>query len=308
MVKQDHILIIKLGALGDFIQSLGPIRAIRHHHPNARITLLTTKPFKNFAQESDYVDDIWIDTRPKFYQISQWISLRKQLNQGQFIRVYDLQNNDRTSIYLKLLSPKPEWVGSAKGASHRNTSPERTAGLAFYGHVQTLGLAGIDNIKIDSLDWIQSDISKFEVSHPYALIVPGCAPTRPEKRWPAQHYITLCQNLSNQNIQPVIIGTDSEINITKAISDNCPNALDLTGKTSLFDIAVLAKSAQFAIGNDTGPMHIIAPTGCRTLVLFSKNSNPKRHAPLGNHVRTVQQDNLRNLLPEKVLEEIKDFG
>ena len=32
---KEKILIIKLGALGDFIQSLGPIAAIKRHHPDA---------------------------------------------------------------------------------------------------------------------------------------------------------------------------------------------------------------------------------------------------------------------------------
>ena len=62
---QDNILVIKLSALGDFIQALGPMAAIRKHHKNAKITLLTTQGFKRFAQECGYFDDIIIDQRPK---------------------------------------------------------------------------------------------------------------------------------------------------------------------------------------------------------------------------------------------------
>ncbi|MBT4888118.1 MAG: ADP-heptose--LPS heptosyltransferase, partial [Rhodospirillales bacterium] len=36
--QQERILVIKLGALGDMIQALGPMAAIRKHHPNAHIT------------------------------------------------------------------------------------------------------------------------------------------------------------------------------------------------------------------------------------------------------------------------------
>ena len=42
----QRILVIKLGALGDFIYALGPMAAIRRHHKDARITLLTTAPFE----------------------------------------------------------------------------------------------------------------------------------------------------------------------------------------------------------------------------------------------------------------------
>ena len=37
-----RVLLIKLGALGDFMQALGAMRVVRATHPSARITLLTT--------------------------------------------------------------------------------------------------------------------------------------------------------------------------------------------------------------------------------------------------------------------------
>jgi ADP-heptose:LPS heptosyltransferase len=226
------------------------------------------------------------------------------LNSKHFARVYDLQNNDRTGVYFKLLQPKPEWSGIAKGASHRNDSPHRTSGLAFYGHQQTLSLAGIKNVEIDTLGWINNDISQFNLTPPYALIVPGCAPTRPEKRWPAEYYIQLCNHLASLNIQPVLIGTEDEKAVTEKISAHNKNILDLTGKTSLFDIVSLARHAQLAVGNDTGPMHLIAPTGCRTTILFSGSSSPARHAPLGKNVITIQKEKLDELHPEEVIQSL----
>ena len=305
--EQHKILVIKLGALGDFIQALGPMKAIRKHHPDAHITLLTTKPFKSFAEKSEYFDDIWLDARPKFHQPLKWLNLRKKLNTGKFSRVYDLQNNDRTSIYFKLFFPKPEWSGAVKNASHQNANPDRSKGLAFYGHKETLAIAGINNVEIDTLEWIKADISFFNLKKNYALIVAGCAPTRPEKRWPTGYFISLCSHLIDQEVQVVLLGTDSEKDIVKQIHDACPQALNLTGKTSLFDLAALARKATIAIGNDTGPMHIIAPTGCKTLVLFSGHSKPVKHAPLGAHVSTLQENNLKDLKPESVIDAVRNL-
>ena len=59
------ILVIKLGALGDFIQALGPFAAIRRHHKGAPVTLLTTEPFAEFARASPYFDDVWTGGRPR---------------------------------------------------------------------------------------------------------------------------------------------------------------------------------------------------------------------------------------------------
>lgn len=298
--RRDNILVIKLGALGDFFQALGPMQAIRAHHPQAHITLLTTKPFEGFARECGRFDNIWLDMKPRWYQIRGWLALRRKLNGGHFSRVYDLQNNDRSSFYFTLFSPKPEWVGVAKGASHRNTSPGRTAGHAFDGHVQTLKLAGIEGIEIDRLDWVKADIAGLGLQEPYALIVPGSAPGNPEKRWPAASYGELCQKLAAQGIQPVLLGTAAEKDVLEQIAAQCPQALNLGGKTNLKQIVVLGRAARIAVGNDTGPLHMIAPTGCPCISLFSDRSNRLRHYPKGPAVTILHAETLSDLSVETV--------
>lgn len=305
---QENILVIKLGAFGDFIQALGPMAAIRRHHPDAAITLLTTEPFITLARESGYFDSIWTDQRPRWSQPKGWAKLSSKLRGGKFTRVYDLQNNDRTAAYLWLfgLNPAshPEWVGAAFGASHRNTSEERSAGHAFNGHVQTLRLANIQDVTIDDLHWVRSDAAHFGLPHPYILLIPGSAPKRPEKRWSAESYGGLARHLYGWGYTPVIIGTLQEAPLAKTIQKHCPAAINLCGQTSMIDLVALARAAAGAIGNDTGPMHVIAPTGCPTTVLFSKHSNPLRHAPLGANVRTIQPDDLETYSVDDVLKEI----
>ena len=305
MPEWQKILVIKLSALGDFIQALGPMAAIRKAHPDAHLTLLTTKPFEKFAKDCGYFDEILLDDRPKALNIKGWVHLRKLLNSGNFTRVYDLQNNDRTAFYLKLFKNVPEWVGAAKGASHRNISAERTAGHAFDGHVQTLKLAGIENVEIDRLEWMKGDLSTFALKTPYVLLVPGSAPQHPYKRWPADKYGRLAKDLASMGFQPVLLGTNAESDATGEIADACPESLDLTGRTDFPQIAQLAKGAAAVIGNDTGPMHLIAATGCPALVLFSSRSNPVRHAPKGEHVEVLQRKDLKDLKREEVLQHFK---
>lgn len=300
------ILVIKLGAFGDFMQALGPMKAIRAHHRSDRITLLTTKPFEELAQQSGYFDEVWIDTRPKWHDVRAWLDLRYKLNKGNFTRIYDLQNNDRTSFYLKLFNPRPEWVGVARGASHRNASKERTAGKAFDGHVQTLALAGITNIEVDDLSWMKGKTFA-NIQRPYVLIVPGSAAKHPEKRWPAAKYIALCKKIVERGYQPVLIGGETEKEILKDIQSNIPSSLNLYGQTSLGDIADLARNASCAIGNDTGPMHVIAQAGCKTIVLFSGKTQPHRHAPVGPSIKSIQMPMLKDLEVEKVFAEFNYY-
>lgn len=305
---KEKILVIKLGALGDFMQALGAMKAIKKHHADAHICLMTTKSFKSLAEKSGYFDEILLDEKPGLLDFKGWLSLRKKLSDAAFTRVYDLQNNDRTGLYFKFLPKKnkPEWVGAVKGASHANLSPERTKGHAFDGHVMTLDKAGIGGVEVDDLGWITEDISEFGLeSKDYMLCVPGCSPQHPQKRWPAEYYAEILKSLQGRGVQTVLLGTAADEDVTSTIKALSPDSLNLTGKTSLFQIITLAKRAKFALGNDTGPMHMIAPTGCPSLVLFSGHSNPVRHRPLGKRVEILQQAELMDLSAPSVLQKLE---
>ncbi len=296
-----NVLVIKLGALGDFVYALGPMAAIRRAHVGDRITLLTTKPFARLGKECGYFDDVWVDEKPKAFDILAWLHLRSRLNQGQFSRVYDLQNNDRTGFYLRLFSPRPEWVGAAKGASHRNTNPARVLGHAFHGHVQTLALAGITDVALDPLAWMRCEVAVFGLPSSYVLLVAGSSPQHPEKRWPIEHYRILAAKLLRQGYHPVLIGSKAEEEANAAIARGL-DVLNLTGRTALEDLPALARGAEAAIGNDTGPMHIICVTGCPTVMFFcSQKSTIQKHGPQGPRVLALEAEDISKITPEDAM-------
>ena len=236
------------------------------------------------------------------FNFSGWLALRRALNSKPFKRVYDLQNNDRTGFYFKLFRRKPEWVGIAKGASHQNRDYCKKTQHGFDRHVRALTLAGITDVSLDHLDWMKGELSRFSLQRPFVLLVPGCAPSRPEKRWPSSHFARLAQMVAGLGFQPVVIGTGSEVQIAAEMVEQCPQVLDLTSQTSFAQIAALGREAAGAIGNDTGPMHLIGATGCPSLVLFSARSDPVLHAPKGDNVQVLRRDPLGILKPEEVLE------
>ena len=86
-VTSENILIIKLGALGDIVQATGPFAAIRAHHEDARITLLTGFAYSAFLKKSGWFDDVWVDERPGWKNWRAWFRLRHRLKQGRFVRV-----------------------------------------------------------------------------------------------------------------------------------------------------------------------------------------------------------------------------
>ncbi|MFT9380899.1 glycosyltransferase family 9 protein, partial [Gluconobacter sp.] len=60
----SRILVIKLGALGDFVQAFGAFASIRAAFPHDSITLLTTPPFVELAKAAPWFDDVTTDRRP----------------------------------------------------------------------------------------------------------------------------------------------------------------------------------------------------------------------------------------------------
>lgn len=300
-----NILVIRLSALGDFILALPAMAAIRARHTTATITLLTTKPLAELGEKSGWFDRVIVDSRPRWHDLRGWLKLRRMLRGGQFDRVYDLQSQDRTALYFRLFwpGPKPEWSGIVRGASHPHTDPNRHRMHALDIHAAQLGVAGIGAIPAPDLHWLDDPgIDAFALTQPFALLVPGAAPHRPAKRWPAAHYGALAQRLAAHGVTPVVIGTQNEQMIAAEILHACPETRDLTGQTSLFAIGGLARRASLAIGNDTGPMHLIAMTGCRSIVLFSADSNPARSAPRGPGVTVLQKSNLADLSVDAVAE------
>jgi ADP-heptose:LPS heptosyltransferase len=304
-----RILVIKLSALGDFIMALPAMAAIRANHPAANITLLTSKPLVELGKKSGWFDRVEIDTRPPWHQIGHWLRLRHTLRAGRFDRVYDLQSQDRTAIYFRLLGPgkRPEWSGIAPGASHPHTDPNRKYMHALDIHAAQLCVAGIARIPKPDLRWLDEDIRQLGLPSRIALLVPGSAPHRPAKRWPTAAYGALAVMLVKKGITPVVIGTAEERPLADSIRAVCPKARDLTGQTSLFVVAGLARRAVFAIGSDTGPMHLIAMVGCRVVSLFSAESNPARSAPRGD-VTVLQRPDLADLTIAEVSDALAGTG
>jgi ADP-heptose:LPS heptosyltransferase len=303
-VTKEKILVIKLGALGDFVLAMGAMEAIRRHHPQAEITLLTTRPFVDLAQRSRWFNHVLIDQRPKFYELVGWVNLAKKLNAGQFTRVYDLQMNDRTAMYYRLFLKKPEWSGKVKGASHLFKPAPDLRPHAFFQHRAQLKELGIE-VGYPDLSWMTADISLFGLKRPYVLFVPGSAPHRPEKRWPALKYAALAIKFMRRGYDVVLLGGPAERDIMDKISQSAPGVYDFSGRTSFFDIVSLAKTASGAVGNDTGPMHFIAAAGCPAVSLFSGASDPLRAAPVGAAVTVMQADLIDDLSVDEVMKNLK---
>ncbi len=307
---KKHILVIKLGALGDVVQALGPMQAIRDHHTDDHVSVLTTPSFEQLIAGSGVADDIWIDQKPRAHNIGGWLALRKKLRRGGFARVYDLQTSDRSSGYYRLFwpGPYPEWSGIAAGCSHPHANPGRDAMHTLERQAEQLQMAGIQDTPVSDLSRIISDLSPFNLPAAYCLIVPGGAGHRPEKRWPLASYQQLVRHLDKGPVTPVICGGPDERVIGDDLVAGTKAALNLAGRTSLIDLVALAKQARFAVGNDSGPMHIAAFAGTPSVVLYAQASDPALCAQRGPNVTILRRPSLTEITLDDVCAALPDKG
>lgn len=295
------VLVIKLGALGDLVQCLDAFHAIRAHHRDQRLILLTAPPFVTFAQAMPWFDAVWSDRRARPWQLGAWLTLIRQLRRESLGRIYDLQSNQRTALYFRLLAgARPEWSGAVPGCSH-----PRPDFLSLTGHnhdrlLVHVASAGVPIGESAPVDWLNADIRRFALPPRFVLLIPGCSPHRPYKRWPAPLFAALVQRLAQRGLGAVAIGTAGDREAAAMIKAHAPPLIDLTGQTSLLEVAGIARAAAGTVGNDTGPVFISGVVGTPTVMVMSRHTLAERMAPLGPVVAWRQKDDLADLTVDEV--------
>ncbi len=286
----SRVLVIKLGALGDFILSFAAFSAIRRYHPQARITLLTVPEFAELAKKSRWFDEIWTEGNPQWWRLGDLQRLVRRLRQTGFGRVYDLEGTSRTARYRSLVTlfrrNAAEWI-DARGSAAQHVIERQ---------LEQLDQAGVGNVPPPDLTWLTSGFpGRFGLKDGFVLMAPGGPEDESGSRWPTKRYGELARRVAIEGRRPVLIGNKAEARSNQLIAAATPEAMDLTGKLSLFDVAALATRASVAVGDDTGSMHLIAASGCPSVVLFSRASDPARTAPRGRYVVIVREQNLADL-------------
>jgi ADP-heptose:LPS heptosyltransferase len=293
-------LVVKLGDFAEFILAFGAFSAIRRHHPNAHVTLLTTPPFADMARKSGWFDDIWDDGEPPWARIGKVAKLIGRLRRTPLERVYDLDNSARTARYRFWMRDfwgnKAEWSRSSPGFLNFMRGSEKVRQHYVEQMADQLAAAGVVDFPRPDLSWLAKDFGgRYGLQDGFVLVAPGRLEVGNTARWPVARFAELTRRVAIEGRRPVVIGVQAEGRDNQVIAAASPEAMDLTGRTSLFDVAALAKRARVAVGNDTGIMHLIAAVGCPSVVLTTDVAGVGRCGPRGRYVVMVRRENLAEL-------------
>ena len=304
-VRED-ILIIKLGALGDVVMATGLVERILRHHAPRRCILLTGPTYGELFGSRPGLELKTFDRSSLRSTLAtvQWI--RKQ----RFRRVYDLQSNDRSGVMCGL-SGIPERVSNHPrfpynihpqsrytGQCHihaRMLEVLEAAGISADKVVPCLYPSAADREKVDA--WLQErDLAgrKLVIMHA------GASARRPEKRWP--YFRELAVSLAPRGYLTLWIGGEDDRDANAGLAR--VTGADATGAYSFLQLVALTARAQFAVTNDSGPMHLLACGSIPVYGLFGPTDWRRNHA-VGQRDRVLSLNRDEPVFRKTSLAELK---
>jgi len=290
-----NILIVKLSAIGDVIHALPVAHALKKQYPEARITWVVEKPAYDLLTNNPDIDEIIIFDKPKFKSIAGLFTngykLAKSLRTRNFDLAIDLQGLFKSAAisYLSGASKRLVYC-NARELSH--LVGQRIRGQHEEGHVvdRYLDVARYLGCRVDEVVFpiyitnMEEKQAKniahhagLRLENPYIVLAPGT--NWPSKCWPPTHFAKLADRLYDHNVIPVIIGGPNDSRLAREIIANTQvPPIDLTGKTSMKQLAYIIKNSQAFVGGDTGPMHLAVAVGTKVVTMFGP-TDPKRNGP-----------------------------
>jgi ADP-heptose:LPS heptosyltransferase len=309
----QRVLVIKLGGVGEMVLAFPAFERIRQAHPKAKITLLTTQPFEALAKSSPFFNTVDADGGAK--DPASWAALILRIRRGHFDRVYDLQNDGSTNLIFQALRPLgPQWSGTALGASLPHRNRRRGKMHQLERQADQLKDAGIWpdapstplSAAPPDISWILArsaqprSMTVASGHRPLVLLAPGSEGNHPQMRWPIELYGQFAKRMQDDGFDIVVIGSLHQASLAHSIQRQAARARDLTGRTDLAQIASLGARSALAVGNDLGPLHLIAAAGAPTIALFPSEPDPFLIAPRG-HVTVLHAPELKALSVDTVL-------
>ena len=305
-----NILIIKPSALGDTIQVLPALSALRRSFPDAEISWLIRREYAPLLEghpdltrvvpfDRKYLGKAWYNPRA-FVQL---LAFLRRLHHGRFDAVFDFQGLFRTAFFARVTCCKKRFgIANSRELAHLlythkvQQSPDCTHVVDCY--MEILRAAGISDLRVhfqlpadpQAAAEVNELLADHRIEpHSYVVLVPGSA--HRQKCWPAERFAALAARLSRDHgLAALATGSPSEIPLVQRLADvsEVP-VLNLAGKTSIRQLVALLRSAALVVSNDTGPGHIAAALG-RPLVMIFGRSNPTRVAPYGRKDCTAAID------------------
>lgn len=154
----------------------------------------------------------------------------------------------------------------------------------------SMSLAGAYDARADQWSELARRVGLADEVAPLALIFPGSVWAT--KRWTLESFASVGRELVKRGARVVVMGGPGEESIATALASQVPGALDLAGKTSLFESALLIRRAKVVIGNDSASIHLAASAETPTIAIFGPTIPEFGFRPWQDRAWIVQREGL----------------
>jgi len=307
-----HILIIKLSAIGDVVHSLPLLEVLRQRFPLARIDWLVEEDASGIVEGHPSINGLLVFPRKswlqRFKKKGESISVGREA--ARFIRglrskrydiVIDLQGLLKSGVLTFLAMGKRKIALNNGREGSWLFVHERVAVPSREMHALERYLYIARSLGVEDPRW-DGSIPVFENDKAYVDALLGkqdldriLVAVNPMAKWETKLWepsrFALLADRINEKLGAAVIftGSGADRDAIGAIqSEMKTEALNLTGRTTLKQLACLYQRCAVVISTDTGPMHIAAAMKSPIVVGLFGPTSPLRTGPYGAGQRVVR--------------------
>ncbi len=303
-----RILVVRLDRIGDVILSTPVIKAIRDAYPYSYIAMMVRPYARDIVEGNPYLNEVIIyDKDGNHKGIMGNFRFVQELKDKKFDTAIILHPTSRTHLVLKLAGI-PERIGYDKKAGFLLT--KRIPHTKQFGmrHEIDYTLAILKYIGIEPKDRklympmnsiaerkITKMLEESGIKSGDLLVAINPGASCASKRWGIENFAEVANGLvAGYGAKVVIISgnVDKQFGdgLALLVKENCVN---LSGRTSIADIASLLRRVKLFISNDSGPVHISCAVGTPVIAIFGRGDrglSPHRWGPTGKNDIVLHKD------------------
>jgi heptosyltransferase-1 len=271
-VRNDSILVVRLGAMGDIIHALPAVASLRQSFPNYRIVWVVARKWVQLLAGNPHIDQVVPFERHGTGELLiSWRTLREIEPRI----AIDFQGLIQSALVGRASRPK-RFLGL-----HRSQARESLAALFYSQPVKTAGphcvetnlqlAAAAGATELTDQAWIPPGSVEGELpTGPFIFASPlaGWA----SKQWPLENYALLAKALKDEGLALVI-------NVPPGLGGKFAGMPELkVHESSLNGLIAATRRATAIVGVDSGPMHLAAAMGKPGVAIFGP-TDPVRNGP-----------------------------
>jgi len=282
-----RILIVQTGDIGDLIVTTPAITALREAHPDAHITLIATSNAAPVVMNTDLVDEVITFDRTQFNSSTAFLkpknlrviaSLRKhRYDIVIFFRHFTLRLGTIKFAMIAFASRAKKRYGLQNGNGWFLTDSIHDDGFGAKHEAQywleLVTLLGGKQADYPTKVQMGSSPLPKNPNQKRIVIHAGSGGYSLARRWDVESFAQVADELYQKyQAQIVLVGGKSDDGIAVEACMTAP-AVNLTGQTSLAELAGVIADADVYIGSDSGVMHLASATGVPIVALFGPSNH-----------------------------------